>query len=92
MIALPIPRADADAIVRDAFGVDSIEDCSCFDFESGIPQITAVAAKEMSPFDALNAVADRYLTMGNDAQLRFKAILEARTFMTQTAHWKPQTG
>lgn len=46
-IALPIPRADADAIVRDAFGVDSIEDCSCFDFESGIPQITAVAAKEM---------------------------------------------
>lgn len=76
-IALPIPRADADAIVRDAFGVDSIEDCSCFDFESGIPQITAVAAKEMSSFDALNAVADRYLTMGNDAQLRFKAILEA---------------
>ena len=57
--------------------MDSIEDCSCFDFESGIPQITAVAAKEMSSFDALNAVADRYLTMGNDAQLRFKAILEA---------------
>ena len=76
-IALPIPRADADAIVKDAFGVDSIEDCSCFDFESGIPQITAIAAKEMSSFDALNAVADRYLTMGTDAQLRFKAILEA---------------
>ena len=76
-IALPIPRADADAVVRDAFGVDSIEDCACFDFESGIPQITAVAAKEMSSFGALNAVADRYLTMGTDAQLRFKAILEA---------------
>ena len=33
--------------------------------------------EKMSSFDALNAVADRYLTMGNDAQLRFKAILEA---------------
>jgi hypothetical protein len=31
----------------------------------------------MASFDALNAVADRYLTMGTDAQLRFKAILEA---------------
>lgn len=29
----------------------------------GIPQITAIAAKEMSSFDALKAVADRYLTM-----------------------------
>ena len=76
-IALPIPREEADAIVKDAFDVASLEDCSCFDFESGIPQITAVAAKEMSSFDALNAVADRYLTMGTDAQLRFKAILEA---------------
>ena len=76
-IALPIPRADADAIVKDAFGVDSIEDCPCFDFESGIPQITAVAVENMASFDALNAVADRYLTMGTDAQLRFKAILEA---------------
>ncbi len=76
-LALPIPREEADAIVKDAFGVESIEDCACFDFESGIPQITAIAAKEMSSFDALNAVADRYLTMGNDAQLRFKAILEA---------------
>ena len=76
-IALPIPRADADAIVKDAFGVDSIEGCSCFDFESGIPQITAVAVKDMASFDALNAVADRYLTMGTDVQLRFKAILEA---------------
>lgn len=76
-IALPIPREEADAIVNDAFGVESIEDCACFDFESGIPQITAVAVKDMASFDALNAVADRYLTMGNDAQLRFKAILEA---------------
>lgn len=76
-IALPIPREEADAIVKDAFGVESIEDCACFDFESGIPQITAVAVKDMASFDALNAVADRYLTMGNDAQLRFKAILEA---------------
>ena len=76
-LALPIPREEADAIVKDAFGVESIEDCACFDFESGIPQITAVAVKNMASFDALNAVADRYLTMGNDAQLRFKAILEA---------------
>ena len=76
-IALPIPRADADAIVKDAFGVESIEDCPCCDFESGIPQITAVAVENMASFDALNAVADRYLTMGTDAQLRFKAILEA---------------
>lgn len=76
-ITLPISREDADAIIKDAFGVDSIEDCSCFDFESGIPQITASAAKEMTSFDALNAVADRYLTMWEDAQLRFKAILEA---------------
>lgn len=75
-IAIPIPREEADAVVKDAFGVDSVEDCSCFDFESGIPQITA-AAREMSSFDALNAVAGRYLTMGTDAQLRFKAILEA---------------
>ena len=76
-LALPIPREEADAIVKDAFGVESIEDCACFDFESGIPQITAVAVKDMASFDALNAVADRYLTMGNDAQLRFKAILGA---------------
>lgn len=76
-IALPIPREEADAIAKDSFGVDSIEDSFCFDFESGIPQITAIAAKEMSSFDALNAVADRYLTMGTGAQLRFKAILEA---------------
>lgn len=76
-IALPIPREEADAIARDSFGVDSIEDSFCFDFEFGIPQITAIAAKEMSSFAALNAVADRYLTMGTDAQLRFKAILEA---------------
>lgn len=78
-ITLPISREDADAIIKDAFGVDSIEDCSCFDFESGIPQITASTAKEMTSFDALNAVANRYLTMWEDAQLRFKAILEAES-------------
>lgn len=76
-LSLPIPREEADAIVKDAFGVESIEDCSCFDFESGIPQITAAAVEDLASFDALNAVADRYLTMGTDAQLRFKAILEA---------------
>lgn len=76
-LSLPIPREEADAIVKDAFGVESIEDCSCFDFESGIPQITAAAVEDLASFDALNAVADRYLTMGSDAQLRFKAILEA---------------
>ena len=76
-ITLPIPKEEADAIVKDAFGVESIEDCSCFDFESGIPQITAVAVEDMTSFDALNTVADRYLTMETDAQLRFKAILEA---------------
>lgn len=76
-LSLPISREEADAIVKDAFGVESIEDCSCFDFESGIPQITAAAVEDLASFDALNAVADRYLTMGTDAQLRFKAILEA---------------
>jgi hypothetical protein len=78
-IELPIPREEADAIAKDSFGVDSIEDCSCFDFESGIPQITAFAVEDMASFDTLNAVADRYLTMGTDAQLRFKAILEAES-------------
>ena len=92
-IALPIPREEADAIAKDSFGVDSIEDSFCFDFESGIPQITAIAAKEMSSFDALNAVADRYLTMGTGAQLRFKGNpSKRRTFMTQTALCRPQTG
>lgn len=81
-IALPIPREEADTVIKDAFGVDSIEECSCFDFESGIPQITAVAVKEMSSFDALNAVAGRYLMMGNDGQIRFKAILEAENIQT----------
>ena len=76
-LSLPIPREEADAIVKDAFGVESSEDCSCFDFESGIPQITAAAVEDLASFDALNAVADRYLTMGSDAQLRFKAVLEA---------------
>ncbi len=78
-IALPIPKEEANAIVKDAFGADSIEDCSCYEFESGIPQITAIATKKMSSFDALNAVADRYLTMEENAQLKLKAILEAES-------------
>lgn len=76
-IALPIPRADADAVVKDAFGVDALEDCSCFGFESGIPQIPAI--EDMADFDALNALADRYLTMEDNAQLKLKAILETES-------------
>ena len=76
-ITLPIPRVDANAIVKDAFGVDSIEDCSCFRFESGIPQISAI--EDMADFHALNALADRYLTMEENAQLKLKAILEAES-------------
>ena len=36
-ITLPIPREEADSIVKDSFGVESVEACSCFDIESGIP-------------------------------------------------------
>ena len=74
-IALPIPREKADTIVKDTFGMDALEDCSCFGFESGIPQIPAI--EDMADFDALNALADRYLTMEENAQLKLKAILEA---------------
>ncbi len=81
-ITLPISREEADSIVKGAFGVDCVEDCSCFDFESGIPQITALAARNMADFDALNAPADRYRTMWDDAQLRFKAILEAESIQS----------
>lgn len=76
-IALPIPREKADAIVKDAFGMDALEDCSCFGFESGIPQIPAI--EDMADFHALNALADRYLTMEENAQLKLKAILEAES-------------
>ena len=81
-ITLPISREEADSIVKDAFGVNCVEECSCFDFESGIPQITAFAARYMADLNALNALADRYLTMWDDAQLRFKAILEAEGIQT----------
>lgn len=76
-IELPIQREEANAIVKDTFGVDSIEDFACFGFESGIPQIPAI--KDMADFDALNALADRYLTMEENAQLKLKAILETES-------------
>lgn len=76
-ITLPIPREEADSIVKDSFGVESVEACSCFDIESGIPQISAVDFKEMVDFDALNFTAEQYLSMSSTDQIKFKAILEA---------------
>lgn len=76
-ITLPIPRSEADAIVSDAFGVESVEDCSCLDIESGIPQISAVDFKGMVDFDALNFIAKQYLAMAEAGQIKFKAILQA---------------
>ena len=76
-ITLPIPREEADSIVKDSFGVESVEACSCFDIESGIPQISAADFKEMVDFDALNFTAEQYLSMSSTDQIKFKAILEA---------------
>lgn len=76
-ITLPIPREEADAIVKDAFGVGAVEACSCFDIESGIPQISAADFKEMVDFDALNFISEQYLSMSGGEQIKFKAILEA---------------
>ena len=73
-ITLPIPREEADAIVKDAFGVGAVEACS---FESGIPQISAADFKEMVDFDALNFISEQYLSMSGGEQIKFKAILEA---------------
>lgn len=76
-ITLPISREETDSIVKDAFGVESVEACSCFDIESGIPQISAADFKEMVDFDALNFTAEQYLSMSGAEQVKFKAILEA---------------
>lgn len=76
-ITLPIPKEEADSIVKDAFGVEAVEACSCFDIESGIPQISAADFKEMVDFDALNFISEQYLSMSGGEQIKFKAILEA---------------
>ena len=76
-ISLPIDREKADQFVKDEFGAAAVEDCSCFDIESGIPQISAGMFKVMDDFNGLNAVAERYLAMTESEQIRFKAILEA---------------
>ena len=76
-LALPIPKEEADAIVKDAFGVEAVEACSCFDIESGIPQISAADFKEMVDFDALNFISEQSLSMSGGEQIKFKAILEA---------------
>lgn len=76
-ISLPIDRWKVNMIVRQEFEVPAVEDCSCFDIESSIPQISAGMFKDMDDFHALNTIAERYLSMTESEQIRFKAILEA---------------
>ena len=75
-IKLPIDKEQANAIARE-HGVGRIEDCVYFDFESAIPRISEENFGNMQDFDALNAIAERYLQLEQFDRAKYKAILTA---------------
>lgn len=75
-INLPIDKEQVNAIARE-HGVERIEDCVYFDFESVIPQINEEKFGNMQDFDALNAAAEEYSKLQQFDRAKYKAILTA---------------
>ena len=77
VLPLPMSKATANDAVCKAFGVASIEHCTCIGVESCIPGISTEAVKDMSSFNALSLLASRYLNMSEAEQIKLKAVMEA---------------
>jgi len=75
-INLPIDKTNANEIAK-SLGVDCIEDCIYYDFESTMPQITDETFDSMQDFDNLNNLAFAMIEMSPNEQVKLKAVLTA---------------
>lgn len=74
---ISLPMSDGDmAAVAHRHGVQSLEDCVYYNFESSIPQITSEDFTSMRDIKELNELAKRMADMAPCEKITFKAALE----------------
>lgn len=76
-IELPIDNEEIKEMKKEYFNGHSIEECVYFGFETAIPMIDKEMFGDMSNFQILNSIAQRYFCMDEEDKIKYKAVMES---------------